>query len=79
MSMYLPLVPGAESSQKLDLLCSLTRLGETAKQALSLIYVSGYTESLAACHCGMSVSNVERSIATLEKVNRTCHDIAQLS
>jgi DNA-directed RNA polymerase specialized sigma24 family protein len=75
-SMYLPLQPDAEKPEKLRLLFTLKKLGEAAQKALTLIYVEGYTPDLAACMADMKLSNLTRSIDTLERINRTVHDIA---
>lgn len=73
MSMYLPMVEGGESAERMDLLLSLTRFSDTTKTALKLIYCNGWTAALAASHVGLQESNLSASVKRIIEIDKTVH------
>lgn len=75
MTIYLPLQHGVESSEKIDLLCSLTSFREVMKQAIQLYYANGWSVEFICTGDILRPNNVHAALTTLDTVNRTVHGI----
>jgi hypothetical protein len=73
-SMYLPLLPGAESRERMLALLSIkSKMGARHKAAILDVYVLGWPVNMAARHHGLEPENLSRNITKLDELCRLIH------
>ena len=77
--MFLPMVPGVESEEKLRLLFSFNdRFSVNTKDALILHFTTAMPVSLCAPAFGIKQPNLSRSIKRLNEINDTYEKLKEL-
>lgn len=78
-AMYIPLVRGQETNERMALLLSLARFGENTNNALTDMFCLGYDTKTAAWKHDLIENNLVRSLKKLEAIDRIVHQLSQIN
>lgn len=76
--MYLPMVPGTESEQRIRLLCKFGKFSANTVNALVHYFSTGAAESTSAFAFGIQQPNFAVSIKRLNDINQNYYEIREL-